>query len=374
MPQLLSGEQTFAVAISNDSAPTSFAEGVEFEETFPESAAPAAKPAPTAASSRPTVIGDNEAPRRVPPAPAPRRDTPVAVEQPRRESEPQRAPSASAAAAPAPKRDERGDAEFEARLERRLRNADALVKETIEHARTSEEKRLAEWVRARRDEEERRLAEWVAERRAELERTMEIDHRSDMSTLKGEIQQLLAEWQDSFEQRFRSELAAMVKSVAQRDAVARERRPDARAAITIAPSTRDVGRILRDVLADIAETSSFSLALHENNEVSYRYRVAAEDEIGAVLRRDTLDDGPESAAAHADDWVRGQRVVRVGGRNVTVYTAQYAVRDGDATIAVISVQSVEAALGDEALARFTEVVEHAAARLAELSAAGSYRT
>jgi len=266
------------------------------------------------------------------------------------------------------------DAAFEARLERRLRNAEALVKETIEHARAMEEQRLAEWVKGRRDEEERRLAEWAQERRAEIERTMQVQQRVDVSAIRGEIEQLLVEWQDRFEERFRGELAAMVRTVAERDAAAREQRPDARAAITIAPSTRDVGRILRDVLADIAETSSFALALHDGAEIAYRYRVAAEDEVGVALRRDPLDDGPDSAAAHSEEWLRGQRVVRIADRNVTIHTAQFAVRDGDATVGVVSLQSANDPIAEEALGRFTMVVEHAAPRLAELRAAGTYRS
>src|SRR5439155_1071513 len=129
--------------------------------------------------------------------------------------------------------------------------------------------------------------------------TMEIEHHTEMDSLKTEIERMLGEWQASFEQRFGSELAAAMKSVAQHEMAAREPRSDARAAITIAPSARDVGRILRDVLADVAETASFALALHHESrdEVVYRYRVASEDEVGATLRRDTLDDGPAAAPA-----------------------------------------------------------------------------
>ena len=205
---------------------------------------------------------------------------------------------------------------------------------------------------------------------------MEIAHRSEIGELKAEIARLLVNWQSDFEQRFRSELASALKDMAQRAPAGVEHRPDARAAITIAPSVRDVGRILRDLLADMAETSSFALALHHESrdEVVYRYRVASEDEIGATLRREALDDGPESAAAHMDEWARGQRVVRVGERNVTVHTAQHAIRDGDHTIGVISVQSANDAVGDDVLARFAEVIETAETRLAELRSGGSFRS
>ena len=372
--------------------PSSFGDGIEFEETFPESEAPAVKPAPTAAGLRPTMIGDNEAPRRDPPAPAPRRAAPApahvattsalaanatAYAHPAISPAPTPVVSAPAVATtPTPtKRSDMSDAAFEERLERRMRNAEALVRETIQHARTEEEKRLAIWAKGRREEEERRLAEWVAERRAEIEKTMEIEHHTEMDSLKTEIERMLGEWQTSFEQRFRSELAAAMKSVAQHEMAAREPRSDARAAITIAPSARDVGRILRDVLADVAETASFALALHHESrdEVVYRYRVASEDAVGAALRRDALNDGPESAVAHMDDWARGQRVVRIGDRNVTVHTAQYAIRDGETTIGVVSLQTASEPLSDDVLARFASLVETASARLAELRTGRSFR-
>jgi hypothetical protein len=276
----------------------------------------------------------------------------------------------------APKRSDMSEAAFEERLERRMRNAEALVRETIEHARAEEEKRLAIWTKSRREEEERRLAEYVAERRAEIERTMEIQHRSDLGAVKAEIERMLVDWQSSFEQRFRSELAEAMKTVAQRAPAGMEHRPDARAAITIAPSARDVGRILRDLLADMTESASFALALHHDSrdEVVYRYRVAAEDEVGATLRRETLDDGPESAAAHMREWARGQRVVRIGERNVNVHTAQYAIRDLDTTIGVVSVQSATEPIADDVLARFGDLVETAAVRLVELRGSGSFRS
>jgi hypothetical protein len=389
MPGLLSREHTFVVAISDDTVPSSFGEGIEFEETFPESEAPALKPAPTTAGLRPTVIGDNEAPRRDPPAPAPRREPAMPTSGPAREPQSVRpapaatTPPASVASTPAPvastpnatKRSDMSDAAFEERLEKRMRNAEALVRETIEHARVEEEKRLAIWAKGRRDEEERRLAAWVAERRAEIEKNMEIEHRTDTDALKSEIQRMLVDWQTTFEQRFRSELAAAIKSAAQREMTAPQARSDARAAITIAPSARDVGRILRDQLADIAESASFALALHHESrdEVVYRYRVASEDEVGATLRRDALDDGPQSAVAHMDEWVRGQRVVRVGERNVLIHSAQYAVRDGDTTIGVVSLQSANEALRDDVLRRFAALIEIASARLAELRGTGSFR-
>jgi hypothetical protein len=121
--------------------------------------------------------------------------------------------------------------------------------------------------------------------------------------------------------------------------------------------------------------SAFAVALHvdRGEEIAYRYRVAAEDKLGDVLRTETLDDGPLSPAAYMDSWVHGQRAVRAGGRNFTIHTAQLAVRDGRPTIGVVTLQSAEA-LGDAALARIAELIEVAAPRLAELRDAGRFTT
>ena len=348
--------------LSNESVsgPASgFADGIEFEETFPESA-PASQPEPP----RLTVV-------RAEPEP-----------------EPARAPVA-----------DRSEALYQEQLDRRLREAEAMVKQAIERLRLDEEKRLAEWVRQRRDEEERRLQEWVAERRGAIERTIE-QRRSSEDTITTRIEELLSEWQVRFEQRLEQrrvdderlaerrrisdeerlrtwrvqlEQELTDRFAERRPAVAApERRADPLAQAT---SARDVGRILRELVSDIAKTAAFAVALHHGQrpEVAYRYRVAADDEVGALLRRETLDDGPDSAAAHMDGWVRAQRAVRVGGRNVVVHTEQVAVRVAGASIGVVTLQTEGEAPSDAQLARIAELVASAAPRLADLRAAGAYR-
>jgi hypothetical protein len=280
------------------STPASFAEGVEFEETFPEPA-PAIAPAPVA------------------PAPA----AAAALEQ-------------------------------HERLERRLREAEALAKQTIERMRVQDEHfRL-----------QKRTEDGLASR----------------------IEAMLVEWQVRFERQWRSELAQAIderfaelrasQAAALRDHRDNERSP-VRDAIAAATSARDLGRVLRDLLAEHAQTTTLSLAVHDagRDEVAYRYRVASDDDLGAFLRRDTLDDGPQSAAAHMDGWVHGQRPVRVGTRNAVVHTAQYAVRSNGATLGVFTLQTEANAISDEVLARIGEIVQQAAPRLAALRAAGSLK-
>ncbi len=369
----------------SDSVPSRFADGIEFEETFPERAAdPADAPAPAAQPPRLTVVRPEPEPEPAPVPPA------MLVERQEMQA------GANA------------DALYEEQLERRLREAEELVTRTIERMRLDEEHRLIEWVRGRREEEERRIAAWAEERRAALERSLQ-QRASSEDGLARRIEDMLVEWEGRFEQRleqrrlddermaerrritdeerlraWRGELEqALADRFAQRRFTDRaplpnrngELRSSVRDAIATATSARDVGRVLRDVLAEIARTSAFAVALHhtERDEVAYRYRVAADDELGALLRRDTLDDGPDSAAAHMDGWARAHRVLRVGARNATVHTAQLAVRDGEGTIGVVTLQIEGDGIVDALLARVADVVALAAPRLAALRASGSFR-
>jgi hypothetical protein len=364
------------VALSSESSDltSGFAAGVEFEETFPESTTPAdpapIKSGPPAQAPRLTVVRDEPKPRE---------------ERTRREP-----PS------------DQSESLFQEQLDRRLREAEAMVKQTIESVRLEEERRLAEWVRTRREEEERRIAKWAEDRRTAIERSIEVRGTSADGVVR-RIEDLLYEWQERFEERldqrrvdderlaerqrisdeerlraWRGELErALTDRFSRRDRRASDRasgvRANTRDAIGQAASARDVGRALRDALADIARTSAFALALHgSNDDVAYRYRVASEDELGAALRGEALDDGPHSAAANADGWIYGQRTVRAGERNVAVNTAQCAVADGRSAIGVVTLQS-EHPIAQPALDRIAALIAAAAPRLAELRDAGAFR-
>lgn len=367
--------------LSNESVsmPASgFADGVEFEETFPEPEA--TQPAPDERAVAPAA----------PHAPSARPHLSVVRD------EPEPAVSAELVAR---------DTVADDPLERRLREAEAMVKDTVERMRLAEEQRLATWARERREEEERRLAAWIDERRASVERS--LDQRSSREEeLAGRLEGLLVEWQARFEQRLeqrRADDERMAERRRQNDEerlrawrreleqalearfaeprqpspapVRAERRSPFQDAIQLAASARDVGRVMRDALADMARTSALALSIHhpQRDEVAYRYRVASEDELGALLRRETLDDGPESPAAHMDGWVRAHRAVRLSARNAVVHTTHCAVRAGDATIGVLTLQSEGDAIPDDVLARVSDLVRGAAPRLAALRDRGNYR-
>lgn len=344
--------------LSNESVEfphSGFVDGVEFEETFAD-AAPAPAPAPTAPPRLTLVPSEPEEPT-------------------------------------------------QRELDRRLREAEAMVKDAVERLRIAEEQRLAEWANERRLEEERRLAKWAEERRGSIERSLEQKQNSE-PVLARRIEAMLAEWQTRFEQRldqrraeedrvaerrrqadeerlraWRGELEqALSQRFGERPTIERALTPPSdpnaafRAALSAAASVRDAGRVIRDALADVARANGFALAIHGSaGDIAYRYRVASEDELGALLRRETLDDGPESVAAHSEGWVRSQRPARVGGRNIVVHLAQRALRVDDRTIGVVTLHTAADALDDDALARGGEMLDVATARLATLRASGSYR-
>ena len=366
-----------------------FADGIEFEETFPE----------------PLAVDASSASATSAPAPA---AAPVATPAPQVASRAAAPLAPRLTVVPTAARQEMSEALIEEQLDRRLREAEGMVKETIERMRIDEEQRLTDWVQERRAEEERRLAKWADERRAAVDRSMEqrATHADDLSE---RIQSTLVEWQDRFEHRleqrrideerlaegrrisdeerlraWRAELEqAPTERFSQRRVAdwaplpdrSAEVRATLRDAVASATNARDLGRILRDVLSELAHTAAFALALHHagRDEVAYRYRVAADDELGTLLRRDALDDAPESAVAHMDGWARAHRTVRVGARNATVHTAQLALRVADTTIGVLTLQSEGEAIADNVLSRVTDLAALAAPRLAELRDHGSFR-
>ena len=320
------------------------------------------------------------------------------------------------------------DSIFQEQLDRRMREAEALVKQTIERVRLDEEKRLTEWTSARRDEEERRLARWADERRASVEHSLDqrstgdrrsvgdrrsttsetlaprVDRRASGDDVVQRIERMLLDWQERFDQRldqrrdddarvaerlriadeerlraWRYELERTLtqRSLAGERAVTHARVEESPLAHAIASATsaRDVGRVLHEALATMSRTSAFVLALHKDGreDVAYRYRVGTDDAVGSLLRREAVDDGPQSAAAHAEGWLRAHRVVRAGTRNANIHTAQLAVRVGDGIVGVFTLQTEDRPIADNVLARIAELAQLAGPRLAELRDAGSLR-
>ena len=204
------------------------------------------------------------------------------------------------------------------------------------------------------------------------ERFNELVRRIDealQAALDQRIEQRLATFRDEIDRAFASRVAP-VESAPERK---REPADPLRDAVRAATSARDVARVMRDAVNGFNQTAAFAVAMHHTNhdEVVYRYRVASDEELGAALRRDGLDDGPDGAAAHADGWVRAQRTLRVGPRNVTVHTVQCAIRVGDRTVGVLTLQTRESPLSEPVLARVATVVATAAPRLVEVREANA---
>jgi hypothetical protein len=292
---------------SDATAGSAFADGLEFEETFPESTAPVAPAAPVAAAH-------------------------VAVQ-----SRPQAQPEPS----------------FQEHLDRRLREAEDRVRGAIEEM-------LFEW--------QTRFERRLDERRQEDERAAERRRVADEERLRSWRAELEAALSARFAERHASERALLPDRSG-------ELRVTSRDAVASAPSARDLGRIMRDVVNEVAHTTAFALAVHQDgrDEVAYRYRVASDDELGQLLRREALEDGAESAAAHADGWLRSQKTLRIGGRNVAVHTSQLALRVDKKTVGVLTLQSEGDPIADSLLARIGDVARTAGPRLLALRGSGSLR-
>lgn len=284
---------------------SSFADGVEFEETFPELSVETADPF--------AHVGQN----------------PVAADT-----------RASAA-------------ELEAQLDRRLRDAEARVKATIEEMLNEWQMRFERRLDQRRHDDEQA----AAKRRA--------DEDERLRAWRNELETALSA-------RFAERHAAERAQLPDRNG---EVRVSLRDTIASAPSARDVGRLVRDLVTEITHTTTFALAVHHatSDEVAYRYRVAADSELGLLLKGEVLDDAPQSPAAHNDGWLRAHRTVRLSGRNVSVHTAQLALRADEKMVGVLTLQSEGDAIADSLLARIADAAHSAAPRLATLRDSGSLR-
>ena len=287
--------------LSQDSDATSgsaFVDGLEFEETFPESPEPVAHP------------GVATATKGVP-----------------------------------------AESTFQEHIDRRLREAEARVREAIEEM-------LFEWQsRFERRLEERRLED---ERLAERRR---IDEEERLRAWRSELESALSA-------RFAARHVTERAQLPDRNG---EVRLTFRDSVATAPSARDLGRMLRDVVTEVTHTTTFALAVHGRDEVAYRYRVASDGDLGVLLRKESLDDGPQSPAAHADGWLRGQRTLRVSSRNVSVHTSQLAVAVDGATVGVLTLQSEGDAIADSLLARIADAARAVGPRLVALRESGSLR-
>ena len=66
--------------------------------------------------------------------------------------------------------------------------------------------------------------------------------------------------------------------------------------------------------------------------------------------------------------------MRVGSRNVTLHTAQLAIRAGETTVGVLTLRTENDAIADSVLARARDLVALCAPHLAALRHNGSFRS
>jgi hypothetical protein len=218
----------------------------------------------------------------------------------------------------------------------------------------------------KRGNSQSRFERRLEERRVEEERAAERRRIGDEERLRA--------WRAELESALNARFAELhVSERAQLPDRNGEVRHTFRDLVAAAPSARDVGRMLRDVVTEVTHTTTFALAVHGRDEVAYRSRVASDGELGALLRKESLDDGPQSPAAHADGWLRGQRTLRVSARNVSVHTSQLAVAVDGATVAVLTLQSEGDAIADSLLARIADAARAIGPRLVALRESGSLR-
>jgi len=115
---------------------------------------------------------------------------------------------------------------------------------------------------------------------------------------------------------------------------------------------RQLGRILREVINEVAEPAAFAVSLFhpERDEVAYRYRVADVDAVASELGRRPVDDGPLCRAIRRGErWtsfsseiempIAGDPSGRTERRNVSVL--QIPVVSAHASIGVVTLQTFQ---------------------------------
>jgi hypothetical protein len=267
--------------------------------------------------------------------------------------------------------------EAERELQTRIREEEERLVKRTEQVLAEERRRLSEW----REQEHARLDAQLLAQEEEFERKLEarrIEEDASIEQRRREEEERLRRWRAEHEKALEERLAARRVE----DQRARQRSaPDAPAeldlshALLAARSARDVGRVLRDALAPFAPTNAFAIAVHQTgrDDVVYRFRVVSEDEVGASLKSEPIDDNPGSPATRSRDWVRTERHVLVAGRPLPVRIAQRALVDRGHIVGVASLVSQNGHLEGAALERAAALMDAAAPRLAELAAAGAFR-
>lgn len=144
-----------------------------------------------------------------------------------------------------------------------------------------------------------------------------------------------------------------------------------RSALAQAGSARELGPILRDAVRPLAGASAFAIVLFHptHDEVVYRYRVGAEDELSAALGAQPVDESRDIEAVRSErPYSTLVRTLRIGEADErTVSVAQIPIRDeGGVPIGIATLQtSAPDGFRDEGLAVVAGLIRDAASRFAD---------
>jgi len=144
-----------------------------------------------------------------------------------------------------------------------------------------------------------------------------------------------------------------------------------RSALAQAGSVREMGPILRDAVRPLAGASAFAIVLFHptHDEVVYRYRVGAEDELSVALGAQPVDESRDIEAVRSErpysTFVRTLRIGEADERTVSV--AQIPICDeGGVPIGIATLQtSAPDGFRDEGLAVVAGLIRDAASRFAD---------
>jgi len=144
-----------------------------------------------------------------------------------------------------------------------------------------------------------------------------------------------------------------------------------RSALAQAGSVREMGPILRDAVRPLAGASAFAIVLFHptHDEVVYRYRVGAEDELSVALGAQPVDESRDIEAVRSErpysTFVRTLRIGEADERTVSV--AQIPLCDeGGVSIGIATLQtSAPDGFREEGLAVVAGLIRDAASRFAD---------
>lgn len=256
-------------------------------------------------------------------------------------------------------------AEQEEMLLELARAATARLERKLVDRRATAERELEEWRSAELARVERALRDEVMHAEERIER-----HRREVER---DLTERLARLRDGTFGRT-SEVGSEAAATAGGSEDTTERAAivgRARSALAGADTARDLGRALRDAVSSLVHASAFAIVLFHptHDEVAYRYRVSAEDELSIALGGQPVDKSRDIDAVRSDRrYSTFVRTVRVGTADEhTVAVAQIPLRDDSGVPIGIATLQTSAAEGfaEADLAVVADLIVAAAPRFAE---------